>query len=692
MNSLLLVRARRRVLSAVAAIALIAGAGTIAAPAAAGADAVVFADPDLLAAVNLQLGREDLAQPVSVADAAAMTELYASYAEIDSLGGLEHFTSLTDLSLDGNRIADITVLANLTKLATLSASWNAIVDVRPLAKLTRLQYAWLSGQQVTLAALATSATQQNPLRTREGTVAAPYSDTAAVAADGKSWRLRTAGTHTLSWSVYEPLPVEGGYYVFDGTITQQATGPSQLAKTPSPTFTGVLRVGSTLTAAPGKWDSGVGFTYLWLAGGVAIPGATGKTLTLKSAQKNTSISLRVTGSKKGYESVTTSSAASAKVIVAPVPAVKGAAKLGKKLTVTKGTWTAGTKTTVQWYADKVAVPGATKSTFTVTSSEQGKVVFARVTGVKAGYAKVAMDSKGTAKMTLLSTSSRSSVAAAYKKILVPALKVTTGWTGSVKGCKIGTEKAASKTATLTAVNFMRAMNQLDGVRLNDSWTKPAMRNSLMMQAREEITHWPAKTGRCWSASGATAAARSNLFLSWGGSATRSSATGARAVAGYMVDPGEHNYMAGHRRWIMLPELSTIGTGSTGQANTLTVMGANGPVTSSHNARPTWLEWPSAGWFPRQLEPDGLWSLSASSPDVDFGSAKVSVKTAAGKKLKVGTYPVLDGYGPNTITWQVKGLTLPKGAKTSTYVVKVSGIRGAATSSYSYTVKLFDPYG
>ncbi len=671
-------------LTAAATVAALTGLMGLS-PAAAAAAGVAFADPDLAAVVNAALSPDRAPDaPVTAAEAQGITELWASDAEIDSLAGIEHLTSLTDLWADRNRISDLTPLAGLKKLARLSLAGNAVTDTRPLVGATALDAVSLDDQRVRLGALATSATQTNPLRMPRGAVVVPESDTAAISADGRTWRLGTAGTHTLTWYAYE-FPDTGAPFdlFFSGTVTQEATGPNLLTRTPTPKITGAFRVGGTLAAAPGTWDAGVAVSYQWLADGVPIAGATARSLTLRVAQHGARIAVRVTGAKAGFQSATTTSARSGRVLLAPIPKITGTAKLGAKLTVARGTWTSGVTRKVQWYADKLPIAKATGTSLIVRSSEQGKLITVRVTGTKSGYEKVAVTSTATSQVRLVTTSSKSSVRAAYRTILARALKVGTGWTGSTARCRLGSESLASRRATLDAVNLMRAMNQLDGVSLSDSWNTAALRNSLMMQARGQITHYPGKAGKCWSASGASSAARSNLALG---------ISGARAIAGYMDDPGASNVVAGHRRWILEPSLRMMGTGSTTRANTLTVMGKDGPVVSPHNAAPRWMEWPSAGWFPRQLDPEGLWSLSASDPRVDFRRAKVSVSTGSGKRLSVSAYPVVDGYGPNTLTWRVKGVVLPKGGSTRSYVVKVTGIRGGAQSSYSYTVRMFDANG
>lgn len=291
-------------------------------------------------------------------------------------------------------------------------------------------------------------------------------------------------------------------------------------------------------------------------------------------------------------------------------------------------------------------------------------------------------------------SSRKSVARAYNNVLAPALRVKTGWTGSAPQCRRGKEPAASRRATRHAINFVRALNRLEPVKLDKRLNKRALRAALMMQANGALSHSPTRAtfSSCFSAAGRTAAARSNLYLSWGTAGDRSPSTGARAVIGYMTDAGANNLAVGHRRWLLEPTTRVMATGSTRSANALTVIGTR----RDHRAKqPRYLTWPSKGWFPAQLEPQGRWSLSTPRPGISFRNAKVKVRqvNAKGKvvrKLKTQRHAIRDGYGPHTLVFTVRGVRAPKGKKTTRYRVTVSGIKGAAKKRFSYTVRLFDP--
>jgi uncharacterized protein YkwD len=274
------------------------------------------------------------------------------------------------------------------------------------------------------------------------------------------------------------------------------------------------------------------------------------------------------------------------------------------------------------------------------------------------------------------------VRAVWRKSIAPSLTVPTGWTGTQSPCSAGQESTASRDATLRTINAMRRLVQLDPVQFDSGANTRARKAALIMTANDTLTHSPSSSMTCWSSDGQKAAGQSNLALG---------ATGARAIDAYMVEPGIHNTAVGHRRWILNPTTTVMASGSTSDANALTVFGLG---TSGRRARPQFIEWPARGWFPSQLEPDGRWSLSASNRYVSFSRASVSVRPLddqgrLGSALPVKVVSRSDvGYGPNTVVFEVDRLAVPQGWNVKKYRVAVSGISGGSTSSYSYTVRLF----
>jgi hypothetical protein len=85
------------------------------------------------------------------------------------------------------------------------------------------------------------------------------------------------------------------------------------SKTPSPKITGTAKVGKTLKAKTGAWSPKPKLTYRWYADGKAISGATKASYKLKKAQKGKRITVKITASKAGYNTVTKTSGKTAKV-------------------------------------------------------------------------------------------------------------------------------------------------------------------------------------------------------------------------------------------------------------------------------------------------------------------------------------------------------------------------------------------
>ena len=77
----------------------------------------------------------------------------------------------------------------------------------------------------------------------------------------------------------------------------------------TPTIAGTVKAGNILTVKRGTWDLGTAFTYRWLRNGVPISGATDSTYKVRTADKGSKITVRVTGSRFGYTTVSRTSAA-----------------------------------------------------------------------------------------------------------------------------------------------------------------------------------------------------------------------------------------------------------------------------------------------------------------------------------------------------------------------------------------------
>ncbi|SFU10347.1 hypothetical protein SAMN04487915_1111, partial [Arthrobacter sp. ov118] len=129
------------------------------------------------------------------------------------------------------------------------------------------------------------------------------------------------------------------------------------------------------------------------------------TYRLNSADAGRTLSVRVTGTKTGYTSVTKSSTATAAVTAgtlapAPVPTISGTTRVGYTLTANPGTWgPAPVNLTYQWYRSGTAITGATAATYRLNSADAGRTLSVRVTGTKTGYTTATKSSTATAAVT-----------------------------------------------------------------------------------------------------------------------------------------------------------------------------------------------------------------------------------------------------------------------------------------------------
>lgn len=289
-------------------------------------------------------------------------------------------------------------------------------------------------------------------------------------------------------------------------------------------------------------------------------------------------------------------------------------------------------------------------------------------------------SRTTARWTgSIDTRSVAAVNAGYWNQYAAKQFLPTGWLGgSLLGCLPGLSSLSSNAATLSALNYVRSLAGLAPVKLSASLNYGAQRAALMMSANGALSHSPSRSWKCWSSAGAAAAGRSNLALSY------PSIGSGQIIDLYMDEPGSTNFAVGHRRWILNPFVTAVGTGSTDTANALTVIGP----TSAARPNPKYVPWPTAGYFPNAMEPNGRWSLSAGRRGTNFRYAKISVYQN-GVRIPVRKYRVENGYAQPTLVWQMPSSI----SKTAAFRVVVKNIKRKGTHKrfkYAYTVRLFSP--
>ena len=174
--------------------------------------------------------------------------------------------------------------------------------------------------------------------------------------------------------------------------------PGTFRNTSDPSVTGTPKVGVPLTADPGGWSPEPTLTWQWTADGAPIPGATSETFTPSPAELAKHLAVEVTARRPGYLTAMIESSATAAVLpgansVTQAPAISGLPHVGRTLTATPGTW-AVTPTSVdyQWYADGVAIAGATSTTFTPTEAQLDQRLTVQVTAHADGYQPITASS------------------------------------------------------------------------------------------------------------------------------------------------------------------------------------------------------------------------------------------------------------------------------------------------------------
>ena len=131
------------------------------------------------------------------------------------------------------------------------------------------------------------------------------------------------------------------------TTTSVATSVSLMSfiASPSPVISGTARVGSELTSTIAAWDPVPDtLEYQWLCFGSEIPDATTSSLTLTPTEWGCLITLRVTGTRAGYNSIFRLSnlkgyIESTDFDVVGTPSISGTLAIDDVLTVDPGAWT-----------------------------------------------------------------------------------------------------------------------------------------------------------------------------------------------------------------------------------------------------------------------------------------------------------------------------------------------------------------
>jgi hypothetical protein len=164
----------------------------------------------------------------------------------------------------------------------------------------------------------------------------------------------------------------------------------QFLSAPTPQISGLKNVGRTLTAVTGVWSSGAVLSFEWFRNGVSIDQATSSTYVLDADDQGTTVTVAVTGSAEGYETVTKTSVATSAIAIgtfiqSATPRMVGTFKVGNVLSADEGTWDSVALLDFQWFRNGVAIANATDPEYLLTASDRGKTMSVSVSASAAGY-------------------------------------------------------------------------------------------------------------------------------------------------------------------------------------------------------------------------------------------------------------------------------------------------------------------
>jgi hypothetical protein len=237
-------------------------------------------------------------------------------------------------------------------------------------------------------------------------VGGPLADSTATVT--YKWFLNGSAISGATGSTYTPLPedhnksisllatvTQAGYPV---AISSSQTKIIQGGVIPKPAVTvlGSTRTGETLSAQVAI-SSPITASYQWLRNGKAISGGNKSSYTLTSADYKTSVAVRVTLNRVGFDNATTTSSGVrvglGELVKTPEPIISGTPRVNSTIKARIGSWDSGVKLSYQWLRDGANIPRATGTSYRLTTADRRAEITLRVRASKTGFETVTIDSR-----------------------------------------------------------------------------------------------------------------------------------------------------------------------------------------------------------------------------------------------------------------------------------------------------------
>ncbi len=269
-------------------------------------------------------------------------------------------------------------------------------------------------------------------------------------------------------------------------------------------------------------------------------------------------------------------------------------------------------------------------------------------------------------------------------------EVDINWSGDYRTCNEGTTDPGFREGVLRRINYFRAMAGVPAdVVFNEEFNAKSQKAALMMSSNDDLSHDPPLTWSCFSDEGAEAAGNANLVLGQAGQ---------EGIQLFIKDSGSGNAFVGHRRWVLHPQTTTMGTGDVPgndstfrPAQALWVIDIDTIFAARPETREEFVSWPPPGFVPYQTV-FGRWSFSFAG--ADFTETEVTMSSNS-KAVSVDIEPQQQGFGENTIVWIPLRMSdrddWPKPNADEKFTVNINNVLiNGEERNFTYDVTIFDP--